>query len=107
MGDVVDLPSAPAPGASIGELIKCVDRELAFRSRVYPRWVEKKKLAQVTADQEMARMRAVRARLVLADAERTVLTGLAERLQLPAVELALLVRKAHAMSAALFPEQQP
>ena len=45
---------------SLEEMISCVEREIGMRERVYPRWVEQKKLLQATADQELARMRAVR-----------------------------------------------
>ncbi len=45
---------------TIEEMIACVEREIGMRERVYPRWVEQKKLLQTTADQELARMRAVR-----------------------------------------------
>ena len=45
---------------TIEQMIACVEREIGMRERVYPRWVEQKKLLQTTADQELARMRAVR-----------------------------------------------
>ena len=45
---------------SLEEMIACVEREIGMRERVYPRWVEQKKLIQATADQDLARMRAVR-----------------------------------------------
>ena len=45
---------------SLEEMISCVKREIGMRERVYPRWVEQKKMLQTTADQELARMRAVR-----------------------------------------------
>ncbi len=44
---------------SLEEMISCVEREIGMRERVYPRWVEQKKMLQTTADQELARMRAV------------------------------------------------
>ena len=44
---------------TIEQMIACVEREIGMRERVYPRWVEQKKLLQATADQELARMRAV------------------------------------------------
>lgn len=101
------------PGANdagpipLRELVRCVDRELGFRARVYPRWVEKRKMTQVAADFEMSRLRAVRDRLILADAEHTVLTGLAERLHLPPEELGLMVREAESMSHAMYPLSGP
>jgi len=45
------------------EQIACVERELVFRERVYPRWVRDGKLLELTADLEMLRMRAVLATL--------------------------------------------
>ena len=49
---------------TIEQMIACVEREIGMRERVYPRWVEQKKMLQTTADQELARMRAVRDLLV-------------------------------------------
>ena len=49
---------------TIEQMISCVGREIGMRERVYPRWVEQKKMLQTTADQELARMRAVRDLLV-------------------------------------------
>ena len=45
---------------SLEEMISCIEREIGMRERVYPRWVGQKKMLQTTADQELARMRAVR-----------------------------------------------
>ena len=44
---------------TLDQMIACVEREIGMRERVYPRWVEQKKMLQATADQELARMRAV------------------------------------------------
>ncbi len=54
---------------TIDQMVQCVDREIGMRERVYPRWVEQKKMLQTTADQEMARMRAVRDLLLNVHAE--------------------------------------
>ena len=54
---------------TIEQMIACVEREIGMRERVYPRWVEQKKLLQTTADQELARMRAVRDLLLNVQAE--------------------------------------
>ena len=40
--------------------IAAVEREIGFRVKLYPRWVAQNKLTQAAADQEIARMRAVR-----------------------------------------------
>lgn len=39
--------------------IECAERELAMRQRVYPKWVEMKKMTQMKADYEIGCMRAV------------------------------------------------
>jgi hypothetical protein len=39
--------------------IACVEREVGFRERLYPRWVKAGKLTQATADDELSRMRGV------------------------------------------------
>ena len=54
---------------TITDMIACIEREIGMRERVYPRWVEQKKLLQATADQELARMRAVRDLLLNVQAE--------------------------------------
>lgn len=76
MGDVLDLEGVRAV-PPLGDLIACVDRELKMRAQVYPRWVAQGKLTEAKAERELALMGAVRARLVLAEAEHTVLSGLA------------------------------
>jgi len=62
---------------SFAELVACVDREIGFRAKVYKRWVEQGKLTATQAELELVRMRAVRARLVRAEAERTILGAVA------------------------------
>lgn len=56
----------PTFEVSLDEQIECVDRELAFRAKVYPRWVNasKPKMTPAAAEREMKRMRAVRESLV-------------------------------------------
>ncbi len=39
--------------------IRCVEREIAMRERVYPRWVEQHRMTQRKADEEIQAMRAV------------------------------------------------
>lgn len=43
--------------------ITCVEREIGMRQRVYPRWIEAKRMTQKKADQEIADMQAVLATL--------------------------------------------
>lgn len=54
--------SQPAP-PTIDEQIDCVRREIGMRQRVYPKWIESRRLTQETADRELTRMRAVLATL--------------------------------------------
>ena len=44
---------------TIEQQIAAVRRELAMRQRVYPGWVEKKKMKQADADYQLAAMQAV------------------------------------------------
>jgi hypothetical protein len=55
MGDLFG-GSLPIP---LEAQIKEVEREIAQRERVYPRWVEAGKLPRATADRQIAVMRAV------------------------------------------------
>lgn len=45
--------------ASIEQQIACVKREIGMRERVYPRWVENKKMSQEKADAEISTMKDV------------------------------------------------
>lgn len=44
---------------SLNAQIKCVEREIGMRGRVYPRWVASGKMTQAKADFELRAMRAV------------------------------------------------
>ena len=48
------------------DLIACVDRELAFRAKAFPRWIDQKKLTQKAADAEITKPAAA----ALAELER-------------------------------------
>jgi hypothetical protein len=48
---------------TISEQIRCAQRELSLRERVYPRWVSDRRMTQDKADREIAGMRAVIATL--------------------------------------------
>lgn len=52
------------PAVSLEDQLACVEREIGFRERTYPRHVKLGKLTQAAADLELARMRAVRETLV-------------------------------------------
>ena len=39
--------------------IKCVKREIAFRTRLYPKWVEKERITKDQAHAEIETMKAV------------------------------------------------
>jgi hypothetical protein len=69
---MTDLLGPPATE----QLVACIDRELSFRARVYPRWVAAKKLSQAAADEQVALMQAVRARLLESDSWRRKLAEL-------------------------------
>lgn len=44
--------------------VACVEREIGFRQRVYPRWVQQGKMTQGKMDEELERMFAVRESLL-------------------------------------------
>lgn len=61
----------------LADQIACIEREIGYRLRVYPRRVEDKKMTQQLADRELDRMRAVLATLKLAAASEPILGGAA------------------------------
>ena len=44
---------------TLSEQIAAADRELAMRRKVYPRWVQIKRMTQARADHEIAAMEAI------------------------------------------------
>ena len=44
---------------SLEDQIRCVKREIGMRKRVYPRWVESKKMTEAKSAEEIASMEAV------------------------------------------------
>lgn len=44
---------------SAEDKLACVEREVKMRRRVYPRWVENKRMTQAQADREIALMEAI------------------------------------------------
>lgn len=48
---------------TIDDMIKCVEREIGMRMRVYPRWIEQHKMSIEKADSEIRTMQAVLDRL--------------------------------------------
>lgn len=48
---------------TLQEQMRCVEREIAMRERVYPRWVAMKKMTQIKADYELNCMKEVLATL--------------------------------------------
>lgn len=62
-------------------LLGCVDREIKFRDRMYPRWCQQLKMNHQTAAEERMRIRAVRDRLLDAAALQVVVQKLAQRLK--------------------------
>lgn len=69
----------PLP-VSLEDMVACVDRELAMRAKTYPRYVKMKppKLTQRAADQEMERLRAVRAALLQVEAQALLVSEFVE-----------------------------
>ncbi len=55
----VDKASDNRSMVSLAEQIACVQRELTFRRRLYPRWVTDRKISQAKADAELRAMEAV------------------------------------------------
>lgn len=56
---MTDLLSGALLPVRIADMITEVERELALRAAVYPRWVASGKLKQSTADEQVRRLRAV------------------------------------------------
>jgi hypothetical protein len=52
----VALPEGLTPDA----LLRCVDREIRMRERVYPGWVGRGKMTKENADREIAAMKGIR-----------------------------------------------
>jgi archaellum biogenesis protein FlaJ (TadC family) len=52
---------------SLDDMVRCVEREIRFRERVYPRFIERRKLSQQNADREIATMRAILEHLRMTD----------------------------------------
>lgn len=51
--------ATPQPTIPIDRQIKCIEREIAFRKRVYPKWVVGGRMTQTKADEEIGVMLAV------------------------------------------------
>lgn len=51
------------PIIPIEDQIDCVKREIGMRERVYPTWVDRRRMSKEQADRELGRMRAVLATL--------------------------------------------
>ena len=49
---------------TLADEIACVEREIALRRHVYPRWVAAKRMTREKADREIALMEAVARRLL-------------------------------------------
>lgn len=57
------LASLPAAPITIDDEIRCIERELKYRRRVYPHLVATKKMEQAAADREIEVMTVVLTRL--------------------------------------------
>ncbi len=65
------------------EQIKCIEREIGMRERVYPRWIESKKMTQQKADEEIRIMRGVLKTLNLV---KDLYFGLLKEMEMPKIE---------------------
>lgn len=54
-----DLFGKPAADLGIDAQIRSAEREVRMRERVYPGWVERGRMKQSAADQEIALMKAI------------------------------------------------
>ena len=54
---MTDLLSGAEPPITQADRVRCIERELAMRRRVYRNWVSQKKMDQGTADREIAVMK--------------------------------------------------
>lgn len=65
----------------LSDLVACADRELAMRERVYPVWVEKKKMSDDKAAHETAAMKQIAATLRWLEKWEPVIRSAIERHQ--------------------------
>lgn len=56
---MTDLLKGALPDVGLLDQIRCVEREIDMRRRVYPRWVDAGRMKQAVADEEIRRMGAV------------------------------------------------
>jgi len=54
-----DLLGGAEPPISLDDMRRCARRELAYRNRVYPRWVSEGKMKAGMAERELAVMGAI------------------------------------------------
>lgn len=58
---------------TVAEQVKCIERELALRKRVYPRWIEQSKISPGKAEYEIKVMESIRLSLLLMPQEQSLL----------------------------------
>lgn len=66
---MTDLLAGQEQPVTLKQQIECVEREIGFRERVYPRLIAAKKMTQPKADHELRAMRAVLNTLIGAQRE--------------------------------------
>lgn len=60
MSDTPDLFGESGPSTfTLGDQIRCVERELAMRKSAYPRWIARGKILAAVAEREIAVMEQV------------------------------------------------
>ena len=54
-----DLLSGAEPDITRADQVRCVEREIKMREKVYPIWVEQKKMTEAAAAREIAVMKSI------------------------------------------------
>lgn len=60
---MADMLFPPTDAELLAAEINCIERELGFRRRVYPRWIDAGKMTKALADHETTTMQRVLERL--------------------------------------------
>jgi hypothetical protein len=63
LSEVTKDPAANPDLIGMDAMVECIKRELAYREKLYPVWIEKGKLTEMEAKRELAKMSAVLAYL--------------------------------------------
>lgn len=58
---------------TVKEQVECVQREIAFRKRLYPRWIESGKMSPGKAEYEIKVMESIKTTLLLMPQDQALL----------------------------------